>query len=88
MKEAQKQTNEVGLICGKMKINIENDKGEIFRSKIKKVVTLKIHMSFCWLIQVYVLEYIEFRLYEASADGLQMTHMKVDFEKTCELCIV
>ena len=32
MKEAQKQTNEVGLICGKMKINIENRKGEILQN--------------------------------------------------------
>lgn len=36
MKEAQKLSKEVGLICGNMKLNIENNKGEILRSKIRK----------------------------------------------------
>lgn len=36
MKEAKKQKSKIGLICGNMKINIENQEGEILRSKIRK----------------------------------------------------
>ena len=50
MMEAQRQTNEIGLICGNMKIIVGNRDGEVLQTKIRKGGSIEVHMNFFWLI--------------------------------------
>jgi hypothetical protein len=65
MTDAQRQTKEIGLICGNMKKTLKMVTEKFCKLRLEKVAPLKIHLNFFWLIQPCVLGCIEPLLYKA-----------------------